>query len=91
MEYQFNAVINVEETIEAENREQALKIFRERQPKAEIITLNDKTVLGTCENTGLPIVEGDAYNSDSEGIMWLKEKYLKEILLMDLNLIQEAQ
>lgn len=59
--------------IKAKDRDSAVKKFKKRFTNYDVESCNDKYAVGTCENTGKTIFEGDDYYSDSEGIMWLKE------------------
>lgn len=38
----------------------------------QLDAVNDVQVVGFCEVCERPILEGDAYHSDQEGVMWCK-------------------
>jgi len=37
---------------------------------AQIVAVNGREVVGTCEVCGHPVVEGQKYLRDSDGVMW---------------------
>lgn len=67
-----------EEEIEAETRDEAVRRFQDMHPghPVDAVEAGDDcwNVLGTCENTGKHIFEGDDYCHDEEGIMWLPDE-----------------
>lgn len=58
-------------SIMAETREAAYVKFKETFPDYKVDAIDDRLVVGHCENTGKPIFEGDKYSEDSDGVMWL--------------------
>jgi hypothetical protein len=44
--------------------------FRETYPGAELVAVDGRDVVSICENCDLPILEGDRYWHDRDGINW---------------------
>jgi len=63
---------HVEENFKARNRIEAALMFKFKYPKHSFDHVGDDEIIGWCESTDVPIFEGDKYDIDSEGIMWLK-------------------
>ncbi len=70
--------------IESDSFNGAIGLFHEKYPEMRAEYIDDDEdnyleIIGYCENTGVPILETDEYEFDSEGIYWLKSsEYEKE-------------
>ena len=62
----------IDEEVKARNRIEAAKMFAFKYPKHNFDHVGDDMIIGWCENSEIPIFEGDEYHEDENGIMWLK-------------------
>lgn len=63
---------SVTQEIKAKDRVEAAKHFKNKYPDYVFDYVGGDMILGWCENSGNPIFKGDEYETDENGIMWLK-------------------
>ena len=61
----------LEVDIPTNSKKEAAAQFVLRYPPCHILEIDGREFIGFCENTGHPILEGDNYQEDAEGVMWL--------------------
>lgn len=61
----------LEMDIPTNSRKEALEQLLRRHPHSSILAIEGRSYIGRCESTGHPIFEGDNYQEDADGIIWL--------------------
>lgn len=62
----------VKHEAKTDSLKKAVGAFQRKFPMARIEAVDDKFVEGICESCEMPILEGEEYRHDSEGIVWHK-------------------